>query len=344
MHGFTMVELALSLAFIGTLSVIIVVIISNTVSSYQRGMTLNKVNTTGMDLVDDFRLAVQNSSSDAVTSLCVDYYPSATDNASNVEARNKCVQDGADSFVRATRKATVKLSGATKNEVIERDDVPVYGVFCTGSYSYMWNSGYFVDDEESNARLSGYAKREVLGVRPVALKYSVNENGSIVSKEVKDFRLLKVKDDTRAVCVAVMRSVIDAQEGNGRGGALYYNSEEVANRNGTIPEVIDISQESGYSYSLMDATEQPVEVLASEADNDLVLYDFYAARPAISSADKHMFYSATFILGTVRGGIDITATGRNCTPPEEYEKEDFNYCAINKFNFAVTASGEVTRR
>ena len=68
--GFTLIELSLSIAFFGILSIAIALIINDTIASYRRGMTLNQINTTGMDLVDDMRAAVQNSSAKSVKSLC----------------------------------------------------------------------------------------------------------------------------------------------------------------------------------------------------------------------------------------------------------------------------------
>ena len=350
-RGFTLIELSLSLVFVGTLSIMMIVIIQNTVSSYQRGMTLNKINTAGMDLVDDFRSAVQNSSSDAVTSLCVDYYPEGS------AGRQACIEDEADSFVRITKYARVILSDGTV-----REQMPVSGAFCTGSYSYIWNSGYFWDDEESNVVANGAGQvREVVGAKPAVLRYSTrDDNNRVVVRTVgnenwpngegendadsgKAFRLLKVRDDTRAVCVAAMRQVVDVKYGSGYGSSNYMNYETLeANRN-LMTNVFDISQDGLYSYSLQDSSELPMEVLAKDSNNDLVLYDLYTSRPAISSTRNNMFYAVSFIVGTVRGGIDIAGTGQNCTPPAEYDKEDFDYCAINKFNFAVQASGDITR-
>lgn len=51
--GFTLVELSLSIAFIAVLSITIVLIINDAISTYRRGLTLNQINTTGMDLVDE---------------------------------------------------------------------------------------------------------------------------------------------------------------------------------------------------------------------------------------------------------------------------------------------------
>ena len=80
--GFTLVELSLSLAFIGILSITIVLIINNAIATYRRGLTLNQINTVGMDLVDDIRTAVQNSPAKDVEDVCK--------NGSNSEEISKC--------------------------------------------------------------------------------------------------------------------------------------------------------------------------------------------------------------------------------------------------------------
>ena len=76
-EGFTLIELSLSMVFVGILSVAVVLIISDTVASYRRGLTLAQVNTAGLDIVDDMRLAVSNSSAKAVTTECTRLYPNS---------------------------------------------------------------------------------------------------------------------------------------------------------------------------------------------------------------------------------------------------------------------------
>ena len=350
-RGFTLIELSLSLVFIGTLSILMVVMIQNAVSSYQRGMTLNKINTTGMDLVDELRMAVQNSSSDAVTSLWVDYDDEGS------EGREKCLEDGADSFTRVTKYADVTLDDV---ETIEH--VPVFGAFCTGSYSYIWNSGYFLDDANSNVIENGGRdkQRKVEGAEPAYLKYSIDgtteeavgkanwtsNDGLFGNGEdnVGMFRLLKVRDDTRAVCVSKMRQVIDAVNDFENGKSMYWSHETMEDYNDYITSEFNImNQGTVYTYPTTDENEAPEEILARDNNNDLVLYDLYTAKPAISSTRNNMFYAVSFIVGTVRGGINIKGTGQNCIPPADYAREDFDYCAINKFNFAAQASGDITR-
>lgn len=319
-EGFTLIELSLSLVFVGILSVTVVLIINNTVGAYRRGMILNQINTTGMDIVDDMRSAVQNSSSDAVSSACITYY------ANDSETRAECLNDGAYNFVSITRTASVRISdGGEEDEILS--DIPVYGAFCTGTYSYIWNSGYFMNNDTGDN-----TEREVLGgANPAIFRYrdAFNEVKTI-EYSLRDidgnqpFRLLKIRDDTRAVCVSVVRKYSDGR----------YDNNYTLPSNEDISNVFDISE----GYGLV--TEEPVDLILSDQDNDLVLYDLAVPRPAESTTQENMFYSASFILGTIRGGINIQSKGQSCDPPSDYATEEFDYCAINKFNFAVQANGD----
>ena len=48
----------------------------------------------------------------------------------------------------------------------------------------------------------------------------------------------------------------------------------------------------------------------------------------------------SFILGTLRGGANVNVSGEFCaTPGSNSSVEDFDYCAINKFNFAARTLG-----
>ncbi|MDO4508257.1 MAG: prepilin-type N-terminal cleavage/methylation domain-containing protein [Candidatus Saccharibacteria bacterium] len=302
-RGFTLIELSLSLVFIGILSVIVVLMINNTVVAYRRGLTLSQINTAGMDLVDDLRTAVMNSSSDGVSALCVTYY------ANNGSVRGQCEEDGAYRFVTVNRTANVTLN---KNGVEENVGVvPVYGAFCAGTYSYIWNSGYFFNDTE------GLDDTErIVSASPATLEYVFNGTTHTAS----GFKLLKIRDDNRSVCASVAR-------GNN------FEVDQYTLINGDAPNEFKISV-----YG--ELSEEPVELISTDQNNDLVLYDLDVPRPAESTTQENMLYSASFILGTIRGGINIKANGKSCEPPENHAIEQFDYCAINKFKFAVQAGGE----
>ena len=137
--GFTLVELSLSMLFVGILSLAIVLIINNTVVAYQRGLTLGRINTVGSDVVDDMRSSVQSSSARGLMSSCYMAIYGEDGRALNGEERAKCANDNARNFVSVTKTTkTLKINGVEVD-----DEVPIYGAFCTGSYSYVWNSGYY---------------------------------------------------------------------------------------------------------------------------------------------------------------------------------------------------------
>ena len=284
--GFTLVELSLSIAFIAILSITVALIINNAISTYRRGITLNQVNTVGMDLVDDMRAAIQNSPATAVTRECGLNYGGAEE--------EDCKNDGARGFVVVRRLGDISEVG---------ENVPAYGALCTGTYSYIWNSGYFYSENDFD-ELSG-----------ATLKYKDIDDGVEL---ISDFRLLKIKDRSRAVCISAMKAV---------GGDNYLGGEfDVGN-------LFDISE-----YDVV--TEEPEVLLSNDNSNPLALYDLDAPAPATNGAGSVSYYSVSFILGTVQGGINVMSTGNFCKPPKSGDSsENFDYCAINKFNFAVQAIG-----
>ena len=286
-EGFTLVELSLSLIFIGILSLTIALIINDSIATYRRGLTLNQVNTVGMDLVDDIRSAFQNSTSKSVRSECETLYSGTN------KSRAECESDGGRYLVSLTRFGSVGKVG---------DNVPLYGVLCTGTYSYVWNSGYF---------FSG----AVEGVSMAKLKY---KNG-----EKANFRLIKVMDKSRAVCWKAL--------GGSNTDDMNYTYDKY-----TLTGAFETEENDG--------GDEPVELLVNKETNNndsaLALYDLQVSTPAESSANNSLFYYASFILGTTTGGVNIMSSGNFCATPDDYENEKFDYCAINKFNFAMQATGE----
>jgi len=295
--GFTMVELSLSMVFVGILSLTIVFIIGDTVASYRRGIAISRVNTVGMEIVDDLRVAVQNSPSTAIADTCGALY---LGNPTQIQA---CKNNNAAYFMKITKTASVTINGTTYS------DVPVFGAFCSGAYSYIWNSGYFDSPDSS---VSGASKA-----------YLVYKNDAGSTKEVRDFRLLKIKDPQRAVCVTTVRPY------SGGSYASTYTRPAV------ISEKFDIT--AGYGT----ISETPVDVITTNGNNDLVLYNFSVTNPAESTTQRNVFYSFSFILGTISGGANIRDNNRKCAAPSDYAIENYDYCAINKFNFAVESANGV---
>ncbi len=300
-EGFTLVELSLSIAFIAILSIAIVMVINNTITSYRWGLTLNQLNSTGMDLVDDLRTAAQNSSSELIDNICSRVYVSG-------EELNKCLQDNAHNFVAVVRTDRVIIGEGTANRETV-NNAPVFGAFCTGSYSYIWNSGYYMSSEY-----------KVQSLKPAGIKYR-NADGRVetIYSENKPFKLLKIEDEDRSVCVSAVKAVNSSK---------YY-----VNNNNSTPNMFDISSTA---YPVI--AEEPIDILANGGSNNMAIYDLMA-RTADNDSNDSLFYTVSFILGTVQGGINVVSNGNNCATPNESAIENSDYCSINKFNFATQANG-----
>ena len=308
-EGFTLVELSLSLVFIATLSVAVALIISNSIATYRRGLTLNSVNTVGMEIVDDVRAAIQNSPSRSVAERCSTIYDQTDFQYED------CIDDGGLKFALLTKEGKVKMRGDKDDEF---STVPLFGAFCTGDYTYIWNSGYF---------FNGSAIVES-GVEPASFSYKyATEKEEAEPITLENFRLLKVKDNERSVCVSM---VVDQV------GEYNYGANSEYENMGVKEDITGKFDISGDKYAVV--SEEPVDVLATTGN--LALYDFNIAQPV--NGENSILYSVTFILGTIQGGVNIVAVGDNCVAPGDYKYtdiENFNYCAINKFNFAALATG-----
>ena len=289
--GFTMVELSITLAFLALLLISIAVITTNIIAIYQKGMTLKAVNSVGRGLVEELTTAINTAPSVDTTSLCNSL---AGDDAA------ACRSDNAFKYV---YQANYNSAGQQYN-----------GVFCTGYYSYIWNTYYGVDSGNT-----------------LSLRYLSNTDGSTPTIDAP--RLIRVEDRTYRVCSAVM--VPDS-----------YTSTFASTSSATI----DITKLAG-STNVTNPIPEPQSGMLNEFDLDLMLYEFTIFPISQDAVTLRTYMAGTFILATLRGDVDITRSGDYCTVgnvsggsssdnSSSYDLgSEFNYCAINKFNFAARTAG-----
>ena len=273
--GFTLVELSLALVFIAIILITIAWLTMHITATYEKGLAMKAMNSTAKELIDDMSRAIAQSPARTVSSLCASKYTNQTQ-------KNRCINDNARFFTYQQRFGYVKV----KDEI---ELVPVGGVFCTGRYSYVWNTAYAINSEDYRTISGG--------------SYLANIDGDT------NFRIRKISDFERRLCTQHLT-------------ATYGHDVSATYTLGWNPEV---------NVEMIDSSE-----------NNLALYDFTIFPPTIHSLTSAGFYSGTFILATVRGGININAFGDYCTDPPDGLDTDFAYCAINKFNFAMRAAGEKT--
>jgi len=282
--GFTLVELALALVFVSILLITIAWLTLHLTTVYQKGLAMKAISSTGKELIDDFSRAISASPAITLDSLCDRAY-NKSDSARKAQY-DECVKDSARHITYRQNYNKVKIKGVDTT-------VPINGIFCTGRYSYIWNTAYALNPAD-------YEK-----VNLVDYKATLSIGGST---PITDFRLLKVSDFDRSLCYQKME-----------------------------PNTYDYS--SNYNYTL-DSSPYTLKDLLDNSENDIAVYDLSVFAPTIHEITGSAFYSGTFVLATLRGGIDINSTGEFCSDPPDNLNTDFAYCAINKFNFAMQANGE----
>lgn len=305
--GFTLIELSLSMLFIAVLSISIVLIIVNTISAYQRGLMLNKVNSVGSDLVDDMRMAVQSSSARSLIASCSSnkYGSDAGNSEAQMAQINACILDNAHNYA-----YVVKYASAFTIDGVLYNNVPIFGAFCTGTYSYVWNSGYYNSNEASFVEKSNNMWAKITYINPDSPGSPITYDGG------RRFRLIKIQDSNRSICASKMY------------GGTYAINNNMSN-------IFDVSKIGS------GALGEVIDLLPSDNANDLALYDLSVSTPSVNAGGDNVFYGISFILGTVSGGVNIMSNGNSCVAPTDAKGSvTYNsYCAINKFNFAVQVNG-----
>ena len=295
-RGFTLVELSLSMVFIAILSIIIVLVINGTVSSYSRGVTLNLVNTVGTEIMNEMKTAIHGAPTfKSIEDLCGKYYGNSP---------GDCISDNASGLISIVKRGDIESKSGEKT-----NDVPIFGAICLGNYSYLWNSGYLFNPDYEIVDVLDEEKKLVLGKK---LSGPGNE-----LEPVWKGKLLKIKDDERWVCMGLMDPSPESPP-----TSKTYNKLEIES-NSLITERSLIDTDLTY-------------VIADDANNGgVAVYDLEVDTTMIGDG---VLYSISMTLGTVRSGIHINAQGESCATRAEAEN-NFDYCAINKFNITALASG-----
>ncbi len=262
--GFTLIELTLSIAFIGVLLIGIASLIMHLSHIYQKGLSLRGVNYSGQQIIEDIEKTLNGAS------FIVDI--------SKVDTNSDGYIDDAES------KDALKYYFV---EALNPDGTQKYGALCLADYTYIWNTA---------STLQVDAGVTINGVR---------------------YRMARIPDPLHRQC-----------------DPDYMAENTVANK--APMDDVDI-------HPTMDS--QPVELISKD-EIDLAIYDFSVLPATQSVTTKQAFLNATFILATLKGGVNILANGDYCQGSDvsEYNKYDFDYCAVNKFNFSVRTGGNAKSR
>lgn len=294
--GFTMVEVMLAIACISILMIAVVILINNLISIYRKGTTVKAVNSVGRSLVENFTSAITVAPPVDTIDLCENY---ATNNLA------ECRASRAYKFI---FQANYDADGHQQN-----------GVFCTGNYSYIWNTYYGLKAGDSNMLSLVYLSTD-------------NEEKNIPGDQL---RLVRIQDPSYRVCT----SIVDKN----------YNSTLAPN---TVIDITEVATGGGSGTLIDNPIPNPETGILNTFETDLAFGEFTVFPISQDAVTLRTFISGTFILTTVRGDVDTMASGDYCQAGINKFHGDvgdsgstfdlgaeFNYCAINKFNFAARTAG-----
>ena len=282
-RGFTIIELMLAMAFLGTMLLGIATLIIRITNIYQKGLALRAVNSTGREIISDFTRTINGAPTD------VDINPAVTSAASGSTVTSKSV---------AEAHANYFLS-------VESEGKQIAGAFCTGAYSYVWNTADNLRDDAGADNV-----------------FRINtSDGQTITP-----RLARFVDRQRFAC-----------------------AHEPMSADGTFKPATNTDYKSGaYTFDLHEiASSDDITELISRDEMDLAIYDLRILPATQNDTTKQIFFSGSFILATLRGGVNIESNGDFCTGEgnldgTDFALNDFDYCAVNKFNFSARATGEAS--
>lgn len=286
-QGFTLIETSLSTALIAILLLAVAMIIMNIVSIYRKGMTLKTMNSVGRTLVEDFNTTIAASI--------------PTEILSSEEATG------------TTANAKVFSESYYRNYTAENENDTSKGAFCTGSYSYLWQT--YSDRDGSS----------------IVLTYYTDQSGVQETEEISDFRLLKIQDPEQYVCEKMTDESIDKIK------LIPSDSDDETENDGyaTSISVEEMLANTDIVLVVYNLTVSPVDSSVN-LNQDL------------DTLSTEVFFSGVITLGTTTEIENVEAGSSNslrldteaCNTENinmDGTVSEFDYCAVNKFKFAARA-------
>ena len=264
--AFTIIEFMLAMTFLAVMLMGITAITMRILEIYRKGLTMREINANGRDILNDLTRTVGGSP-------IVEHINPEASNGMNI------TPDDIKVAYRNYFNETMMTSNGKS--------VQAGGVFCTGAYSYVWNTAPAIE----SVRKDSTNKNKL---------FLINDNY---------YKFARFPDTDRTACAH-------------HGGVLD-------------------------STKITGVEDESIVSLIGDNESDLALYDFVVLPATQNNKTGQVFYSGMFILATMRGGVNILSNGDFCTGTDtmyssnvESTQQEFNYCAVNKFNFAVRASGQ----
>lgn len=313
--GFTIIELMLAMSFLGTMLVGIASLTMRITNIYQKGLSLRNINAIGREIISDLTRTANSSR------VNIDINPEVPDNGIVTQSDIDLARAEYFIYTEESELEDNKNNGSRQ----------MGGVFCTGDYSYIWNTADNLrkirKDSDDLVKSKNINSSNVGGILSNKVYVIKAKDGYIIPK------FARFQDKEREACT---------HEKVTAGEKVRY----VPVKNESVP----MKSTSAYLFDLSsdDKKLDAITELIDDNEADLALYNFTIFPATQHNTTKQIFYSGMFILATYRGGVNIKANGDFCQGSDDSNGirdsditlNDFDYCAVNKFNFSARATGE----
>lgn len=299
--GFTLVELMLGTAFVGSLLVLVAIIIIQIMGLYNKGLTLKEVNEVSRVVVRDMQQSINGA----------DFFKlQYIDTVSHTPTYAKTLQ-----------KASTNTVDYYANDA--------GGRLCTGSYSYIWNTGAAIrhwrdSANKTSPQARAYKKPSNATGPSSGYKIQFFSNDTPSLNDDIPIRFVKKLDTNKEVC-----RVPSAETFNPLSDSDDVNSAQYITTQDKYSNTFGTGNNELVLYNL--SIETPLKPTSEDRTDDLT---------AIST-----FYYVKMTLGTQNGdentdGDGLIAGDQTCKAPGAATQNEGEYCAVNKIDF-VARTGRI---
>lgn len=307
--GFTLIELMLAVAFLGTLLLSVAMLAMRLVNMYTKGATMRAVNSVGSAIVDDVRSHVTSSN---LWSVSFEEGPTKEDQDKSTRR-----------YYRVHTYDVKDVATGTTTQFVD------YGAFCTNSYTYIFNY---------QAAMLRYRNPEsVPETVPETQRYLMVGT----DEATRPYALVRIKDTG---CAQFNLLGMSEQEIKDYNDKITDDTQKLENTNDFMKaqgHYFKVNNEDDITVLLDGST--------SDEGTDLQLYDFAVMSAAQSHVTNQVIYDIAFVLGTTRGGIDVKSSNNYCSKnskvsgdtdaAKDYADHGISYCSVNRFDFVVRQTG-----
>lgn len=293
--GFTLVELMLSVGFIGSLLVLIALITIQIMGLYNKGLTLKEVNEVSRIVVRDMQQSI--TSADAF--------------------RINYTSEGEPKAATSLQEA-IELGGGDADYYSNSAG----GRLCTGVYTYVWNTGAAL--KSRNAVFAGSDSRRTFRGASDTVDYPIQFIKHTDGSE-EPVRFIKVRDPAKQFCraPATENGVAPSEADIDKHAQILATSVD-----GTERDFLNVFGTGNNNLVLykFEITDNGVASAGQSSDaNITAVSSFYHVALTLGTQNGDENDEDGF----------ITSTGGDCKPPATAQMNEGEYCAVNKLDFVA---------